>query len=83
MSGNIPFIYISRKTQRGTKMQLVSLSDETALKQHGIFYRPGTLRRWYYTGEQPQLFKKIRRRLFIDLCAWQDFLKKETGTPED
>jgi len=59
-------------------MQLVSLSDETALKQAGVFYRPGTLRRWYYTGEQPQLFKKIRRRLFVDLCAWQDFLKQET-----
>lgn len=64
-------------------MRLVSLSDETALKQAGVFYRPGTLRRWYYTGEQRQLFKKIRRRLFIDLCAWQDFLEKETGGSGD
>jgi hypothetical protein len=60
-------------------MQLVLLSDEMALKQAGVFYRPGTLRRWYYTGEHPRLFKKIRRRLFIDLNAWQDFLKHETG----
>jgi hypothetical protein len=60
-------------------MQLVPLFDETALKVAGVFYSPGTLRRWYYTGEHPQLFKKIRRRLFIDLCAWQDFLREETG----
>lgn len=58
-------------------MQLVLLSDEMALKQSGVFYRPGTLRRWYYTGEHPQLFKKIRRRLFVDLDAWQDFLRQE------
>jgi hypothetical protein len=60
-------------------MQLVLLSDEVALKQAGVFYRPGTLRRWYYSGVHPRLFKKIRRRLFIDLNAWQDFLKHEIG----
>lgn len=60
-------------------MQLVPLSDEIELKKAGVFYRPGTLRRWYYTGEHPELFKKIRRRLFIDLTAWEDFLKEEAG----
>jgi hypothetical protein len=60
-------------------MRLILLSDEIALKQAGIFYRPGTLRRWYYTGEHPQLFKKIRRRLFMDLTAWEKFLQKEIG----
>jgi hypothetical protein len=60
-------------------MQLVPLFDEVALKQAGVFYRPGTLRRWYYQGVEPQLFKKIRRRLFVDLAAWQDFLMQETG----
>jgi hypothetical protein len=60
-------------------MKLVLLSDEVALKQAGVFYRPGTLRRWFYAGENPQLFKKIRRRLFVDLDAWGDFLRKEAG----
>jgi hypothetical protein len=59
-------------------MQLVPVYDEAALKKFGIFYRPGTLRRWYYTGEQPQLFRRVRRRLFVDLDAWQEFLRRET-----
>jgi hypothetical protein len=60
-------------------MRLVPLSDEVALRKAGVFYRPGTLRRWLYAGECPQLFKKIRRRLFVDLDAWEDFLRNEAG----
>lgn len=60
-------------------MHLVSVADETALKQAGVFYRPGTLRKWHSTGEHPQLFRKIRKRLFIDLAEWQEFLRMETG----
>jgi len=59
-------------------MHLISLSDEAALKRAGVFYKPGTLRRWYYTGENLQLFRKVRGRLFIDFAAWQNFLKRET-----
>ncbi len=71
--------YRDKSTLRGDEMHLVSLSDETALKQAGVFYRPGTLRKWHSIGENPRLFKKIRKRLFIDLNEWQKFLRRETG----
>jgi hypothetical protein len=58
---------------------LLPIADERELREHGVFYRPGTLRKWFYSQINPQLFRKVRGRLFIDLAAWQDFLERETG----
>jgi hypothetical protein len=67
-------------TQWEFGMVLIPVCDEVQLKGAGIFYRPGTLRKWHSEGQQPHLFKKVRRRLFIDLEAWRRFLEVETGS---
>jgi hypothetical protein len=57
--------------------RLIPIANEKMLEANGIYYRPATLRKWLYTGQCLEIFKKIRGRLYIDANEWQKFVEKE------
>jgi hypothetical protein len=59
-------------------MHLIPVCNELSLREHGIFFKPSTLRKWHCQGAQPQLFRKFRKRLFVDLVEWQKLIEGET-----
>ena len=60
-------------------VSFIPVANEALLKEHGIFYKPTTLRLWHCTGKHPHLFKKILGRIHVDLQAWHQFVAEQTG----
>jgi len=61
---------------------IVPVSDEEALRQNGIYFKPSTLRKWHHLGQHSEIFIKICSRLFIDLNKWRDLVEKAKADRE-
>ena len=58
-------------------MNFVPVCNESTLRENGIFFKPSTLRKWHCEGEAPQVFRKFRRRLFVDMAEWKKLFEAE------
>jgi len=59
-------------------IQLLPVKDRKILEAHGIYFAPGTLRRWHCQGINPQIFTKIGGLLFINKDKWDQLVAKKT-----
>ena len=59
-------------------VKLLPVKRKDILEAHGIFFSPGTLRRWHCQGINPEIFTKIGGLLFINKNKWDQLVAKKT-----
>jgi len=59
-------------------VKLLPIKRKDILEAHGIFFSPGTLRRWHCQGINPEIFTKIGGLLFINLNEWDKLVTRKT-----
>lgn len=57
-------------------MMLIPVKDKQKLQAAGIYFTPGTLRRWHCQGINLRIFVKLGGSLFVDLDRWNEFVKE-------
>jgi len=55
-------------------MKIVNLKAKD-LKEAGIPFTVRTLYKWHSTGEHPELFLKLGKKLCIDMKAWNNWIE--------
>jgi len=59
-------------------VKLLPIKRKDILEAHGIFFSPGTLRRWHCQGINRQIFTKVGGLLFINFNEWQKLIAQKT-----
>ncbi len=54
--------------------KLIPVADKEALKENNVYFTQSTLYKMKCTGEKPEIFTKIGRRLFIIKSAWDKYI---------
>jgi len=67
-----------RKEEKMNNVKLLPVKNKKILEEHGVYFSPGTLRRWHYQRIHPEIFAKVGGSLFINFNEWQKLIAQKT-----
>jgi len=59
-------------------VKLLPVKNKKILEEHGVYFSPGTLRRWHCQRIHPEIFTKVGGLLFINFNEWQKLIAQKT-----